>query len=130
MRISELSRRSGVPASTIKFYIRDGLLPPGTPSQRNQADYGESHLQRLDLIKALRDVADLPLEVVRAVLEQFDKPWDEADPIGPATQAIYRVPERDRNAAETAEYEAVRAEVDALVRGREWVLPERVSGDH
>ena len=36
MRISELSRHSGVPTTTIKFYIREGLLPAGTRSHRNQ----------------------------------------------------------------------------------------------
>lgn len=29
MRISELSRRSGVPMATIKYYRREGLLPEG-----------------------------------------------------------------------------------------------------
>ena len=37
MRLAELTRRSGVPRSTIKFYIREGLLPAGDPQGRNQA---------------------------------------------------------------------------------------------
>ncbi|WP_346281659.1 MerR family DNA-binding transcriptional regulator, partial [Pseudonocardia sp.] len=29
MRMAELSARTGVPIPTIKFYLREGLLPPG-----------------------------------------------------------------------------------------------------
>jgi len=29
MRIGELSRRSGVPVPSIKYYVREGLLPAG-----------------------------------------------------------------------------------------------------
>ena len=29
MLMAELSRRSGVPVATIKYYLREGLLPPG-----------------------------------------------------------------------------------------------------
>ena len=31
MRISELAQESGTPVATIKYYIREGLLPAGTP---------------------------------------------------------------------------------------------------
>mgnify|MGYP006166768185 CR=1 FL=1 len=46
MRISELSRHSGISISSIKFYIREGVLPAGERSQRNQAQYSEDHLRR------------------------------------------------------------------------------------
>ena len=38
MRIAELSRRSGDSIPSIKFYLREGLLPAGTATGRNQAD--------------------------------------------------------------------------------------------
>ena len=126
MRISELSRHSGVPTTTIKFYIRDGLLPPGTRSQRNQASYSESHLQRLDLIRALRDVAGLPLDLVREVVGQVDEPWGTSDPVGVALEVIHRLPERDRSAAEQKEFERVREEVAKLVRGLHWTVPTEI----
>ncbi|WP_079051275.1 MerR family DNA-binding transcriptional regulator [Streptomyces curacoi] len=37
MKISELSRRSGVSIPTIKYYLRDGLLPHGQATATNQA---------------------------------------------------------------------------------------------
>lgn len=130
MRISDLSRRSGVPTSTIKFYIRESLVPAGLRSQRNQATYDEEHLKRLDLIRALREVAHLPLEVVREVIDQLGKPWGEAEPIGAAMDAIYRVPERDRNASEQKEYEDICGEVAATVRDLDWVIPDAANVTH
>ena len=124
MRISELSRHAGVPTSTIKFYIRSGLLPAGELSHRNQAQYGEAHLSRLDLIRALREVAGLSLDVVRDVLEQAERPWGEGDPIGAALEVIYRPPERERSDKEQIDYEKLRAEVDALLRELPWVRLE------
>ena len=54
IRISELSRRSGVPVPTIKFYIREGILSRGESTAPNQARYSEEHLNRLALIGALQ----------------------------------------------------------------------------
>ena len=40
VRIAELSSRSGTSIPSIKYYLREGLLPAGTSTGRNQADYG------------------------------------------------------------------------------------------
>ena len=72
MRISELSRRAGIPVPTIKYYLREGLLPAGTPSARNQAAYGEDHLRRLRLIRTLREIGGLPIERLRAVVTAIE----------------------------------------------------------
>jgi DNA-binding transcriptional MerR regulator len=72
VRISELAELSGLPVATIKFYLREGLLPAGTPISRTQAEYSDSHLERLRLIRALRDIADLPVATVGTVLAAVD----------------------------------------------------------
>ena len=72
MRISELARQSGLPVATIKFYLREGLLPAGEPISRTQAEYGDAHLERLRLIRALRDIANLPVATVGTVLAAVD----------------------------------------------------------
>ncbi len=74
MRVSELSRASGVSVPTIKYYLREGLLPPGRATARNQAEYGESHLHRLRLVRALVDVGGLGINAVRGVLAALDDP--------------------------------------------------------
>ncbi|GAA1914568.1 MerR family transcriptional regulator [Nocardioides hwasunensis] len=72
--MAELSDRSGVAVPTIKFYLREGLLPRGEPRGATRSSYDESHVDRLRLIRALVDVAGLGLERVREVLDVLDSP--------------------------------------------------------
>lgn len=74
MRIAELSRRSGVPVPTIKYYLREGLLPAGELTSRNQARYGEDHVRRLRLVRAMVEVGGLSIAAVREVLGALDDP--------------------------------------------------------
>jgi DNA-binding transcriptional MerR regulator len=69
MKMRDLSDQSGVPVATIKYYIREGLLDPGHHRGANQADYGESHVQRLALIRALREVGGLSVATIGKVLQ-------------------------------------------------------------
>ncbi|QNP68803.1 MerR family transcriptional regulator [Streptomyces roseirectus] len=69
MRMSELSRRSGVSVTTIKYYLREGLLPPGRQTSATQAEYDEAHLRRLRLIRALTGVRGLSVSTARQVLD-------------------------------------------------------------
>jgi len=71
MKIAELSRRAGTPIPTIKFYIREGMLPHGDRIGRTQAAYGEAHLERLALIGTLQR-AGLTLAVIKRALHAMD----------------------------------------------------------
>ena len=81
MRISDLSHATGVPVPTIKFYLREGILPFGRGIATNQAEYGEDHVRRLRLIRALAEVGGLPLATVRDVLGAVDDPKLPAEAI-------------------------------------------------
>ncbi|MBE8521568.1 MerR family transcriptional regulator [Amycolatopsis sp. H6(2020)] len=72
MRMAELSAESGVPVATVKYYLREGLLPPGERTSPNQARYSPAHVQRLRLIKALTEVGGLSLASVGVVLSAID----------------------------------------------------------
>lgn len=72
MRLAELSTHSGLSIATIKYYLRVGLVPPGTMQSSTWASYDESHLRRLRLVRALTDVAGLSLEEVRRVVDAVD----------------------------------------------------------
>src|SRR4051794_41796939 len=74
MRISELSRVSGVPVATIKYYLREGLLPAGIPTSATSASYDERHVDRLNLIRALVDVGRVPIARVRQVVTALEQP--------------------------------------------------------
>ena len=69
MKMAELERRSGVGRETIRYYIREGLLPEPERRARNVAVYGDVHAQRLKTIKRLQEERFLPLEVIRRVLD-------------------------------------------------------------
>jgi DNA-binding transcriptional MerR regulator len=123
VRISELSRASGVPLPTIKYYLREGLLPPGTPTAPNQADYGHAHLHRLRLVRALMEVGGLGVASVRAVLDAIA---DERLPTGAVVAVAHRALGPPPDAGPVGEDVArARAEVDRFLTELGW----RVSPD-
>lgn len=93
MKISELSRESGVPVATVKFYLREGLLPPGRRTAATQADYGPEHLTRLRIIRTLVETAGLSLTSVRKVLDALESP-DVPGAIATAHDALMPATER------------------------------------
>ncbi len=74
MRIAELARESGVSAASIKWYVSEGLLPPGERTGYNQTEYGEHHLARLRLIRSLVEVGGLSVAAAKQVLAAADDP--------------------------------------------------------
>jgi DNA-binding transcriptional MerR regulator/tetratricopeptide (TPR) repeat protein len=69
MRMAELAEKSGVARETIHFYLREGLLPRPEKGGRTVAYYGEEHLERLRLIRRLREDKYLPIAVIRRLVE-------------------------------------------------------------
>lgn len=115
MRIAELSRRSGVAVATIKYYLREGVLPPGERTSPNQASYDDTHVHRLRLVRALVDVGGLSIAAVREVLETVDAP----DPavgktLGTVQLAVFRSPPPTDDPARAAAEEAVATLIDTL----------------
>lgn len=91
MRISELAARSGVPVATIKYYLREQLLPRGSLTSATQATYDDSHLERLRLIRALIESAGLSIAQTRSVLESVDSPPESVhELLGIAAEAVSR----------------------------------------
>ncbi len=69
LTIGELSKRTGVPVKTLRFYSDEGLLPPAERSPSGYRLYAEEHVLRIDLIRALRE-AGIGLEAVGRVLRR------------------------------------------------------------
>ncbi|MGO9147323.1 MAG: TetR family transcriptional regulator [Desulfomonilia bacterium] len=55
IKMTELSRRSGVSPSTIRYYIQEGILSPAIKTSKTQAHYTEIHLELLALIRKKQD---------------------------------------------------------------------------
>jgi DNA-binding transcriptional MerR regulator len=52
--VGELALLAGVTRRTVRYYVREGLLPPALGVGRGR-HYGEEHLQRLLAVKALQE---------------------------------------------------------------------------
>lgn len=110
-----------MPAATIKFYVRENLLPGGERTSATQTDYGPAQLSRLRLIRALIEVGELSIANVRNVLGAID---DESQPVADAiAAAACALPTIDRgHAADTVT--PGEAAIDELIAARGWmVLP-------
>ena len=116
MQMSELARAGGVPVPTVKYYLREGLLPPGEATSATRATYDERHLRRLRLIRALVEVGPLRLDPVRAVLAAVeDESADLHHVIGAAHTAL---------APSGTACPPARQAVDRLLRRHRWRVPD------
>lgn len=89
MQISELATASRVPVATVKFYLREGLLPPGEMTGITRAQYTQLHVDRLRLVRSLVDVAGLSLSAVRRVLAAAEGPVTSIDQaVGQAQESL------------------------------------------
>ncbi len=70
-KISELSAASNLPISTIKFYIREGIIPKPIKTGKTRSFYTQSHLKLLTKIRQLKDEKNLSLDEIKAKLKQF-----------------------------------------------------------
>jgi DNA-binding transcriptional MerR regulator len=121
MRIAELSQRSGVAIPTIKYYVREGLLPPGELTSPNQARYSEAHLRRLKVIRALVDVGDLSIAATREVLASIDAPGKTLHQrLG---KAQYAVTPALHGEVDEESWALAAREVEDLLRERGWQVP-------
>lgn len=71
MRISELASRSGVPRSTIHYYLRQGLLHAPLKTGRTMAYYDSTHLERLKAIRRLLAEKGLPRPSLKVIRERL-----------------------------------------------------------
>ena len=118
MLITELAERSGTPAATIKYYVREGLLPAGDRVGGNRTDYSEEHEHRLTLIRAMLEVGQLSIEAVHRVLAALDDPDAPiGQTFGVAQEALSRAAVRDVSEPSAASL----ARVDALITRAGWL---------
>src|SRR3954469_17541493 len=78
VRISELARQGGVPVATVKYYLREGLLHEGELTSATQAQYDESHVARLRLVRSLVGPGGLSIAGAPDVPAAIDEPAPRA----------------------------------------------------
>ncbi|MFD0265080.1 MerR family transcriptional regulator [Streptomyces sp. NPDC127106] len=127
MRISELSRSTGVPVASIKYFRREGLLPAGRATAATLAEYGDEHVQRLRLIKALTTLGGLSIAATREVLAAVDRADTTDAALGAISYAlpvpVAEAPAGDCDQEEEAET-AAEADVAQLIAAMDWQVPD------
>ena len=68
LRISEVSRITGVSLPTIHYYVREGLLFPSVRTARNMAYYSLECVEDIRLIKELQLKRFLPLSAIKLLM--------------------------------------------------------------
>lgn len=76
MRLRELAERTGAAIPSIKFWIREGILPAGTLRNQTTAVYDDRHVERIALIVTLRDDFALPIAGIRDLTAVIDSPHE------------------------------------------------------
>ncbi len=119
--MAELSRSSGVPVATIKYYLREGLLPPGTATSATRAEYGQAHLRRLRLIRALLEIGEVPVAAIGKILAVVD---DESASVHVMLGAVqYELGPHPAGPVEgDQDGQAASREVDNLIDGLGWTV--------
>jgi Cd(II)/Pb(II)-responsive transcriptional regulator len=93
-QIGQLARAGEVPAETIRYYERKGLLPPPRRSGGNFRLYDETHRERLVFIRQCR-LLDMTLEEIHRLLVLRDHPTSPCDEVNALLDAhIGHVSER------------------------------------
>ena len=72
-KISDISKMSGVPASTIRYYVREGLLPEPERVNKKMAYYDEVCVERLQAIQYLQETRYFPLFLIKNILRRMDE---------------------------------------------------------
>jgi DNA-binding transcriptional MerR regulator len=120
MQLKELSEQSGVSAASIKYYLREGLLPTGETVHATRAQYSDQHVSRLRLIQALRKVVDLNIEQIRSLLVLADGGAPRLELLAAVQRTVLRLD------AVSTDRGDIRTEAgDAVVRLRNW--PDKLS---
>lgn len=111
--ISQLAEASGVSVASIKYYLREGLLPSGDAAAERRAHYDRQHLERLHLIRVLRDVGQLPIATIAGIFEALENGGRPFAIVAGAMDALATTAGLDR----TRDVERARKEVRTMLRG-------------
>lgn len=80
MKIGALAQATGTPVETIRYYEREGLLPPPARAENNYRLYLPAHVERLAFIRQCRNL-DMTLDEIRALIQLREAPAQDCGEI-------------------------------------------------
>jgi DNA-binding transcriptional MerR regulator len=79
LRISELAKKADVSASTIKHYVKEGLIPRPIKTSSNMAYYDEGCIERIKLVKKIQKEKFLPLDIIKRLIDSGESYHEELE---------------------------------------------------
>lgn len=81
MKMRDLEAKTGLSRESIRFYIREGLLPEPDRPRRNVATYSEAHVRAIETIRSLQKDPHLTLGMIKRLMQ--------GEPVSISTMAGY-----------------------------------------
>ena len=75
LSIGQLSKRSGVKVTTIRYYEKTGMIPEAPRNAGNQRRYDKDQLERLRFIRHARDLG-FDMESIRTLVDMAAEPQE------------------------------------------------------
>lgn len=72
LKISELAAATGESVSTVKYYVKEGLIETACKTGKNMAYYAPESVERVKLIRTLQSEKFFPLAVIKHLLRNKD----------------------------------------------------------
>ena len=111
MKIGELARRVGIPIDTVRYYERNGLLPPPARRASGYREYDEADIPRLRFVLRAKTLG-FQLSEIRELVELADEHQGDVHNLKATAEAKLAEIE-SRLAQLTRVRDALRAMVDA-----------------
>lgn len=80
MAIGDLSRRTGVKPTTIRWYENEGWMPRPTRTEAGRRTYGEEHVRRLGFLRHARELG-FSMGDVRSLLNLSERPGTDCQEV-------------------------------------------------
>ncbi len=130
VKIGDISKQSGVPASTIRYYVREGLLPAPVKINKKMSHYDDACVERLKVIQYFQERRYFPLYLIKNILRRMDEglSLQEAEAV---ENAVFKPEESDRNLVDRGTVLAESGLTDAEMRQAEEIgilVPFAVEG--
>lgn len=69
LKISEVAKAADISVSTVKYYVKEGLVSIACKTGKNMAYYSPESIERVKLIKSLQSEKYYPLSVIKRIVE-------------------------------------------------------------
>lgn len=117
LKISDIAEATGVNYTTIKYYIKEGLIETACKTGRNMAYYSPESVERVKTIRALQNEKFYPLAVIKHILNSKSAGFREfrlLDVINKADKSAYNEPMKYAEALQKSQLKS--REAEALAR--------------